>query len=428
MPAFRRQLSPPPTAPEPPSSHFDWTLRPYSRAAHELTDEAKCAADAVRKSKEGTRKRQERHQVTYDAAMSAIIANASLNALGSPPKRTIVTRSKVHLERGDRYRHAGMTGAFPQRLDELEKAGWLIQHVAPASQEADRYASTISAGPVLVKRLKALGVDAMAFRQQQDGEVLRLKSEKRGQKRYLIDYADTEQTVALRGDVERINAALADADLGLALSYAGTVDLSKRRLVRAFIDNRFDHGGRYAGGFWMQMPKKARFEALRIDEERIVELDFHQLHPNIAYAIAGEVVPQGDLYEITGLEEVPRRARKKLVNAMLWDEGERASLMKGSREHFPARINGRKAAALVEAQHPAIASLLGNGVGARIMGIESQIITRVMIDLIDEGITALPIHDAILVPASKAFLAQRVMEDAYRSITGQRIRVSRNCG
>lgn len=427
MPAFQTQLSATPTAPEPTACHFDWTLRPYSRAAHELTDEAKRAADAVRKSKEGTRKRQERHQITYDAAMSAIIANASLNALGSTPKRTIVTRSKVHLERRDRYRHAGMTGAFPQRLDELEKAGWLIQHIAPTSQEANRHASTISAGPVLVERMKALGVDATAFRQQHDGEVLRLKSEKRGQNRDLIDYADTEQTVALRGEVERINAALADADLGVALSHAGTVDLSKRRLVRAFINSRFDHGGRYAGGFWMQMPKKARFEALRIDGERVVELDFHQLHPNIAYAIAGEPVPEGDLYKITGLEAVPRRARKKLVNAMFWDEGERASLMKGSRECFPAHINGRKAVALVEAQHPAIAHLLSNGAGARIMGIESQIITRVMLDLIDDGITALPIHDAILVPSSKAFLAQRVMEDAYRAITGQHIKVSRSC-
>lgn len=427
MPAFQRQPSIPPTTSEPQEAHFDWSLRPYSRAAHKLVDEAKCAADANRMSKSGTRKRQGRHRATYDAAMSSIISNAALNALSSTPKRTVVTRSKVHLERRDRYRHAGMTGAFPQRLDELEKAGWLIQHIAPASQEADRHASTISAGPVLVERMKSLGIDATAFRQQHDGEVLRLKSEKRGQKRDLIDYADTEQTVALRGEVERINAALADADIGVTLSYAGTVDLSKRRLVRAFIDNRFDHGGRYAGGFWMQMPKKARFEALRIDGERIVELDFHQLHPNIAYAIAGEVVPEGDLYEITDLEEVPRRARKKLVNAMLWDEGERASLMKGSREHFPAHINGRQAAALVEAQHPAIAHLLGNGIGAKIMGIESQIITRVMHDLIDEGITALPIHDAILVPASKAFLAQRVMEDAYRSITGQRIRVSRSC-
>ena len=427
MPVLKLQTNTSYASSQQPAAHFDWSLRAYSQTAHALVKEAKWAADTIRRTSVGTRKRQKRHQAAFDAAVSAIIANVSLSALKDIPKPIVVTRSKVHLERRDRYRHAGSTGTFPQRLDELEKAGWLIQHIAPASQEADRHASTISAGPVLVERMKALGIDATAFRQQLVGEVLRLKSEKRSQKRDLVDYADTEQTVALRGEVERINAALADADLGVALSYAGTVDLSKRRLVRAFIDNRFDHGGRYAGGFWMQMPKKARFEALRIDGERIVELDFHQLHPNIAYAIAGEPVPESDLYEITGLEEVPRRARKKLVNAMFWDEGERASLMRGSREHFPAHINGRKAAALVEAQHPAIAHLLGNGAGARIMGIESQIITRVMLDLIDEGITALPIHDATLVPASKAFLAQRVMEDAYRSITGQHIKVSRSC-
>ncbi|WP_339744163.1 hypothetical protein [uncultured Maricaulis sp.] len=407
---------------------FDWTLRPSNPPAHQLVALAMTDANAIRRRSKKARRRQQRHESAFEAAVSAIVANATQAALRSDSTPIHVSRSKVHLERRDRYRQEGETGAFPQRLDELHEAGWIVQVIAPPSTAEQRNSSTITAGPVLLAHLREPDFQAAAFHQAPVGEVIILKSVKRRQKRSIIDYVDTPQTHSLREEVTRINHALLQADISVTPECADTVDVGHRRLVRSFIDEGFDHGGRFGGGFWVPMSKTDRFAHLRIDGERVVELDFEQLHPHIAYALVGGAAPKGDLYDIPGLETVPRKTRKAFFNALLWDERERRSLVKGTREHFPAHLSGKSAADLVARQHPAIAPLLGTGAGARIMGIESEIMTRIMLDLIEAGITGLPIHDAVLVPASKTFLALPVMREAYRSITGQTIRVSKTVG
>ena len=407
---------------------FDWTLRPSNPPAHQLVALAMVDANAIRNRSRKARRRQQRHESAFEAQVSAIVGNAAQAALRGDPTPIHVSRSKVHLERRDRYRQEGETGAFPQRLDELHEAGWIIQTIAPRSTAARRNSSTITAGPALLAHLREPGLQPAAFHQAPVGEVIILKSVKRGSRRSIVDYVDTPQTHSLREEVTRINHALLQADISVTPEYADTVDVGHRRLVRSFIDERFDHGGRFGGGFWVPMSKTDRFAHLRIDGERVVELDFEQLHPHIAYALIGEAAPDGDLYDVPGLETVPRKTRKAFFNALLWDERARRSLVKGTREHFPAHLSGRSAAELVAGQHPALAPLFGTGAGARIMGIESGVMTRIMLDLIEAGITGLPIHDAVLIPASKTFLAMRIMQDAYRKITGQTIRVSKTAG
>jgi hypothetical protein len=58
------------------------------------------------------------------------------------------------------------------------------------------------------------------------------------------------------------------------------------------------------------------------------------------------------------------------------------------------------------------------GVGHHIQFIESQIMVQVLLDLIDKGITALPIHDAIAVVRSHAAAAREAMIQEFRSIVG----------
>ncbi|WP_338244213.1 hypothetical protein [Maricaulis maris] len=44
--------------------------------------------------------------------------------------------------------------------------------------------------------------------------------------------------------------------------------------------------------------------------------------------------------------------------------------------------------------------------------------TQALLRLIDQGITALPIHDAVLAPISKTAQVKQAMIDAYRDVTG----------
>lgn len=54
----------------------------------------------------------------------------------------------------------------------------------------------------------------------------------------------------------------------------------------------------------------------------------------------------------------------------------------------------------------------------RLMFSESEILVRCLLTLIDKGITALPIHDALLVSVKDKDTAYQVMLDSFEAIGG----------
>jgi len=87
-----------------------------------------------------------------------------------------------------------------------------------------------------------------------------------------------------------------------------------------------------------------------------------------------------------------------------------------------------KAPAIVEIirnAHPKIAAYLGTEIGHRIQFIESQIMVGVLLKLRAIKVVALPIHDALLVPASNADQARTVMLSEFKRHTGIEGRVTR---
>lgn len=395
---------------------FDWTRRPGSPAAQALVLDVIDEIERERCNGKAARRLQERHLEALATQVSAIVSNAALQALRGTVEPIYVTRSKAKLSRPSRYRPKGMTEAFPQRLDIMAKLGWIQQHtVAPRSRCG--LSSTIKPGPRLLDALHAAELGLEDFTSVDAGEVILLKSKKQRGKRTLMEYTETAQTRTLRSEVQRINQALEEADLGVRDGGSLPVDLSKRRLVRSFLDGDFALGGRFGGGYWTSMSKNDRFDVLSIDGEPVVEVDYGQLHPRIAYEMAGIPAPSGDLYEIAGLEAVPRSARKLLLNTLFWDDGDRIRLPRGTRKDFQG-IVGTDAVSRIKEQHPGIAHLFGSGAGGRIMGLESAAMTQALLRLIDQGITALPIHDALLAPISKTTQVKQAMIDAYRDVTG----------
>jgi hypothetical protein len=78
----------------------------------------------------------------------------------------------------------------------------------------------------------------------------------------LVNYRNSTTADRLRGEMNRINAALDDADLHLdakvtsSVPGVAAVDPGDRWLRRVFNNGHTDfrHGGRLAGGFWMDQP------------------------------------------------------------------------------------------------------------------------------------------------------------------------------
>jgi hypothetical protein len=72
----------------------------------------------------------------------------------------------------------------------------------------------------------------------------------------------------------------------------------------------------------------------------------------------------------------------------------------------------------IKAHHRPIAHLLFTGVGFKQMYQESEILIDALLALIDQGVVALPIHDALVVPSSNVSIARKVMLDVFKDQTG----------
>jgi hypothetical protein len=253
-------------------------------------------------------------------------------------------------------------------------------------------------------------------------ELVRLRSQGdeddwQGVTREALSPPDGPRLEAIRDEVERVNAAFARAHIEVAehkvmASDRMPPDPAQRFAYRVFSET-LDGGGRLYGPFWIGMRKDDRTRAIRLDREPIAELDFGQMNLRIMYAEEGARPPDGDLYAIPGLETACRAARKKLVAALVSSRKPLGRFPKGLREHFPKGMRVADAVALVAAKHPSIT--FGSQAWPRLQRAESDIIIAVVLECQRRGFAALPIHDGLLVPQSKAAEAKTVMEAAFRA-------------
>lgn len=188
----------------------------------------------------------------------------------------------------------------------------------------------------------------------------------------------------------------------------------------------WQHGGRLFGGFWMSMKREDRPHCIRINGEPIQEVDYAYLYPTLAYVRAQADLPEGDLYDVIG-DHSSRAGWKMLINAMLFAQKALGNWPKNSRQHFPKGMSFKEATGLVRKKHKAIAHLFGAGQGFHFMRLESDILIAVIGHLFRNGVTALALHDAVLVAQSRAQFAKEAMEQelAYRA-PGRRASVKIN--
>lgn len=263
-----------------------------------------------------------------------------------------------------------------------------------------------------------------------DGEtiILRAGGSKRGQPKPLIDYAETEETRLLRAEMSRINKALNAATITVDGIRCEPIHLTRRfQIASSKAPHTFDQHGRIYGGFWINMHRTERHR-IRINGETLADLDFTALFTQLAYLEAGLPLPVGDPYGgFPGLDIVgddPERAHarrdaiKRGMNAFFFRTGRMERLPSEVKQLLGPDWTATKFAASLRTRHAPIRHLFGTGLGIRFMFTESRILVKTLLDLLDLGIIALPIHDGIMVPVSHQQEALQAMRNASASITG----------
>ena len=336
-------------------------------------------------------------------------------------------------------------------------------------------ASTIEPTQAFAAEVLARGIALSDLGVRQEVELIAFTQKRRKQDAWrwddqeetvLIDYRDTRFTSAARAQMKVLRDSIAAARIECVddgehpRADTKRRDLQRRFIVPPRIEGKtlrtipFGHileGGRMAGNaFWLTLRKDRRRASLRLDGEPIAEVDFNAMFPRLACAKAtkhpicgnGGSAQSGvvcDFYAplvAATLKHAPWGASDKLrsgikqaMSALLfaphlrrWPEKIRKRLPKG----FSVEDMQRVVWEVYPALWPYIdaASKEKRAIGYRLMRTESDIIVQACLELAAQGTTALPIHDAVLVPRSKAMIAAEVLERVALEVAGVVVPVS----
>ncbi len=223
-----------------------------------------------------------------------------------------------------------------------------------------------------------------------------------------VDYVDCQEANTMRMEMEEINEFLNLADIQLSGHQTGPIHLVRKfRIEQPGDAHKFDRHGRLYGGFWEDLPKDQR-HLLTIGGEPVADLDFTSMFVQLAYCRQGATPPNGDLYAIPGLGDY-RDIVKSLVASLFFRSTEARSLPAGSKEALPEGWNMARFKAAASEFHHTIAPLFDTTVGFELMGLESEILVGILIELASKGVVALPMHDGIMVAVSHRNLAIETM-------------------
>jgi len=207
-----------------------------------------------------------------------------------------------------------------------------------------------------------------------------------------------------------------------------------KRVFNNYTDEGYnwDAGGRMYDidqNGYQKLPKEAR-SCMTINGEAVAEIDIEACFLSILCGLLKRQLPNQDMYAIEG---IPRQVVKSWMTISLTN-GKLAtrwppSALQALKEKLPASqipTAGQVKDAVLGC-YPWLERLSDEGIGwSQLQHIESKIMLQTEKDLIAKKIPAYPVHDSVIVPASKAKEAIGILSYWFLAKTGVQARIS--CG
>jgi hypothetical protein len=339
-------------------------------------------------------------------ARSQILTEA---LVAGPDRWTSYSRRKVSYTRGQRYFRPTYTyRAIVPAVDQLAAEGLLDHQKMPQGHRG--FQSRFRASDVLLKELDKLPVVYQPI------ELLILR-DLTGE---LVDYRDNRETRRMRKRLVAINEALLSQEIGIAgriIREGDRLDNGGRagvQMHRVFNRSDFELGGRFYGPYWQNIAKAER-KLITIGGKETVEHDYAALHIRLLYQEAGKPLT-GDPYD---LADWPRQQVKIAMLIAINAPTEIAAVRAIALHVFGTGYSADQAKAkallrAVKAKHADIAHAFGSDAGARLMRKDSTITEAIMLDMIEQGVVPLSIHDSYIVPADQGDRLQEAMDREMR--------------
>ena len=241
-----------------------------------------------------------------------------------------------------------------------------------------------------------------------------------------IKFVRTTKTGKLRHQVLRLNSFL-DEHVIRGGTHRGFVRLFNNGDEPGFDWNK---GGRlYSPGedSYQQLPREARLR-MTINGKPVCEIDVRATYLTILHArhhARFEVSEEHDPYDIPGLSRFAVKSwvaiffgSKKLPERwpkVTRDEYAEENDGRDLSKDFPVKEVGRR----VTEKFPLLARWSDlQETWADLMWLESEAVIATMLELMENAVPSLPIHDSLLISASETKLASEVLSHHYREICG----------
>ena len=192
---------------------------------------------------------------------------------------------------------------------------------------------------------------------------------------------------------------------------------------RIFNNERWDHGGRFYGGWWQRIPEVWRTR-IRIWNNLVTEIDYKGLHIALLYKIEHETMV-GDPYVLEGYENTPemrsflKTALLSSINAKNIVEAVKVLNMEINfdldtygwiREE---KINLKELILALRDKHPKIKDYFFKAKGIELQNIDALIAQKIVDKFTSEGIVVLCVHDSFVIENGKAAELQKYMVVAF---------------
>lgn len=243
----------------------------------------------------------------------------------------------------------------------------------------------------------------------------------------MMRYEHTDATRRAERSLKELNAFLDTCNLRNGV-HRGYIRVFNNGDDPAF---KWNMGGRlysYGEGNYQQMSREQRLRMF-LNLEPVCEIDIRASYLTIFHAWFGEQLdPERDPYDIQGLGAENRDLVKRWVTASFgnnapitkWPKGVRKNYLEETGKTISKKNSAAKIGAKVLATYPLLARLgetvNGHKCGwAELMYVESRAMFATMVELMERKVPSLAVHDSIIVPVNKHFLASQALRHFYKS-------------
>lgn len=194
-------------------------------------------------------------------------------------------------------------------------------------------------------------------------------------------------------------------------------------LHRVFNKSSFNYGGRFYGGFHLQLPRELR-KYILINGEPTVELDYSAQHIRMIYHME-KIAYVEDPY-LALCENEDERKIYKLVLLVAINAPDEKTAVNGIRDALrKARIDCSLTNESIlgylekfKGGHPFIAKYLNTGIGLTLQNLDSKIAEIILMTMTEHEIPCLPVHDSFIVPEKHEDFLMTAMKDSYEEVMG----------